>query len=69
MIAILFSFEQKGFHIETLEDYMISNVEATFYKSDHQWRLVRIANSYEEADYICERLSQKEPYKSIINNL
>lgn len=69
MIAILFSFEQKGFHIETIEDYMISNIKVTYRKRDHQWRLIGLAKNYDEADIICNELSKKEPYKSIINNL
>ena len=67
MIAILFSFEQKGFHIEMLDDYIKSNLKATISKRDHQYRLVATADSYEKADKICDYLSTKEPFKSILN--
>jgi hypothetical protein len=67
MIAILFSFEKKGFHIETLDDYIKSNLKATILKRDHQYRLVATANSYHKADEICDYLSAKEPFKSILN--
>lgn len=69
MIAILFSFEQKGFHIETLDEYMQSNLKATALKKDHQYRLVATADTYETADWVCDYLSSKEPFKSIINNI
>jgi hypothetical protein len=67
MIAILFSFEQKGFHIETLDDYIKSNLKATILKRDHQYRLVATANNYDKADEICDYLTTKEPFKSILN--
>jgi len=66
MIAILFSFEQKGFHIETMEEYIDSNIRVTMYGKDHQWRLVAIANTEFQADEICEKLSKKEPFKTLI---
>jgi hypothetical protein len=66
MIAILFSFEQGGFHIETMTEYIQSNWMVTKLKKDHQWRLVAIAESEFEADAICDKLSKREPFKSNI---
>ena len=66
MIAILFSFEQGGFHIESMDDYIKSNWDVTRLKNDHQWRLVAIALNDFEADFICDKLSKIEPFKSNI---
>jgi hypothetical protein len=66
MIAILFSFEQGGFHIETMTEYIKSNWHVTRLKQDHQYRLVGIAADWNEADLLCDELSKREPFKSNI---
>lgn len=66
MIAILFSFEQKGFHIETITEYINSNIRVTLIGKDHQWRLVAIAHSEWDANEICERLSKTQPFKQYL---
>jgi hypothetical protein len=66
MIAILFSFEQGGFHIETMTEYIQSNWMVTKLKKDHQWRLVGIVEDLDQADALCDKLSKHEPFKSNI---
>jgi len=65
MIAVLFSFEQKCFHIETMTDYIKSNWMVTEKKHDHQYRLVGISENWEEAHKYCDKLENVEPFKSI----
>jgi hypothetical protein len=67
MIAILFSFEQKKFRVETMDEYMHSNIIATAMMKDYQFRLIAIAPTIWEADQICDRLIKKEPYKTIVS--
>lgn len=65
MIAVLFSWEQKCFHIETMQEYIESNILATKMKQNHQYRLVAIAKDWQDADKICDILQSKEPFKSL----
>jgi hypothetical protein len=65
MIAVLFSFEQGCFHIETMTEYIKSNWEVTRVKQDHQYRLVGTAEDWQEADKYCDKLENIEPFKSI----
>lgn len=60
-VALLYSFEQKYFHIETLKEYILSNVKATINKKDHQYRLVALAYSYDEAVFIIEDFKKAYP--------
>jgi len=55
-IAILYSFEQKAFHIESIKDYNKSNIEATLKKRDHQYRLIAIADDETIASEIIESI-------------
>jgi len=55
-IAILYSFEQKAFHIESIKDYIKSNIEATLKKRDHQYRLIAIADDETIASEIIESI-------------
>ena len=66
MIAILFSFEQKGFHIETMKEYLLSNYRVTEIQKDHQLRLVAIAKDWEDADKVCDELSKIKPFKQYL---
>ena len=36
VVAVLYSFEQNSFHLETLQQYLDSNIKATINKKDHQ---------------------------------
>lgn len=58
-VAVLYSFEQKAFHVETLLDYCKSNLSASVRKKSHQYRLVGIAETYPDADKIIEQLRSK----------
>jgi hypothetical protein len=58
-IAILYSFEQKAFHVETVAAYCKSNIEATLRKKDHQYRLIAFADNYDTADKIIETFRSK----------
>lgn len=51
-IAVLYSFEQKAFHIEPIKDYIKSNIEASIIKTAQQYRLIAIADN----DYIADEL-------------
>jgi hypothetical protein len=66
IIAVLYSFEQKCFHVETLHDYIKSNVHATIRRKDHQYRLIAIAKDYEDAHEICEQYKKLEQFKSAL---
>lgn len=66
MIAILFSFEQKGFHIETMKEYLLSNYRVTEMQIDNQWRLVAIAKDWQDADKVCDELSKIKPFKQYL---
>jgi hypothetical protein len=65
MIAVLFSFEQKCFHIETMTEYIKSNWSVSINKKDHQYRLVGIAENWDDAHKYCDKLENIEPFKSI----
>lgn len=65
MIAVLFSWEQKCFHIETMQEYIDSNILATKMKQNHQYRLVAIAKDWHDADKICDNLQTKEAFKTL----
>ena len=65
MIAVLFSWEQKCFHIETMQEYINSNILATKMRQNHQYRLVSIAKDDHDALKICDILENKEPFKSL----
>ena len=67
MIAVLFSFEQGFFHIETMSEYISSNWKVTQLKKDHQYRLIGVADDYHQAHELCDKLSKIEPFKSNIN--
>ena len=62
MIAVLFSFEQNAFHIETIETYIDSNIRATINKKDHQYRLIAITKDWEEAHDYCMKLEKIAPF-------
>lgn len=64
-MAVLFSWEQKCFHIETMQEYIDSNILATQRKQNHQYRLVSIAKDWDDANKICNLFKSKEPFKSI----
>lgn len=57
--AVLYSFEQKAFHIETLSDYCRSNIEASKRNIAHQYRLIGIADDDQEADEMIKQLHLK----------
>jgi len=58
-IAVLYSFEQKCFHTETVYDYIKSNVTATIKKKDHQYRMIGIAETDEDANNIIQSFRNK----------
>ena len=49
LVAVLYSFEQEFFHIEYLDEYTDSNVRATINKKDHQYRMIALVNSFDDA--------------------
>ena len=55
-IAILYSFEQKSFHTETLLQYIGSNIEHTNKLTVNQFSLVGITDTYDQAIPIIESL-------------
>jgi hypothetical protein len=59
--AVLYSFEQKCFHIEYVHEYLKSNMQATIYKKDHQYRLIAFAKDGMEAHKICDKLEKDYP--------
>ena len=67
MIAVLFSFEQGCFHIETMTEYIKSNWHVTRLKQDHQYRLVGISDDYHQAHSLCDKLEKTEPFKSSLH--
>lgn len=58
-IALLYSFEQKCFHIETVREYIKSNITATLKKQDHEYRLVAILNNRDDCDKFIAVFSKK----------
>ena len=58
-IALLYSFEQKAFHIETLSDYLRSNIICTIRESVNQFRLIALFDTDTEADELIEKLRKK----------
>lgn len=59
--AVLYSFEQKCFHIEYVHEYLKSNMQATINKKDHQYRLIAFAKDDMEAHKICDKLEKDYP--------
>jgi len=57
--AVLYSFEQKAFHIEPIKDYIKSNIEASIRKTPHQYRLIAIADNNNIADQMINQLRLK----------
>ncbi len=51
-IAVLYSFEQSCFHIESLQEYIVSNVESSLMRVANQFRLVAIVDNDEQADQV-----------------
>jgi len=47
--AVLYSFEQKAFHIETLKEYCASNIKTSILQAPTQFRLIAVCDSYEIA--------------------
>ena len=62
MVAVLFSFEQNAFHIETMDMYIQSNIIATINKKDHQYRLIAIGKDWEDAHNICREFEKNSPF-------
>lgn len=57
--AILYSFEQKAFHIESVRDYIKSNIESSLRKQQHQYRLIAVADNDDIADNIITAFRSK----------
>lgn len=57
--AVLYSFEQKAFHIETLGEYIQSNITVTCIKKDHQYRLIGLFNTYDEGSEFVKTIRSK----------
>ena len=50
LIAVLYSWEQKCFHTETLHEYIESNKTANITQKNHQFRLIHVCDSFGEAE-------------------
>ena len=50
--AVLYSFEQSCFHIESLQEYIVSNIESSLRRCANQFRLVAIVDNDEQADHV-----------------
>jgi hypothetical protein len=61
--AVLYSFEQGCFHLETMREYIESNLKATMDKKDHQYRLIAIAENWKEGDKICDQFSKLKHFR------
>ena len=48
VVAVLYSFEQNSFHLETLQQYLDSNIKATLKKKDHCYRLIALASNQKQ---------------------
>ncbi len=57
--AILYSFEQKAFQIESVRDYIKSNIESSLRKQQHQYRLIAIVDNDDIADNIITAFRSK----------
>lgn len=57
--AVLYSFEQQAFHIESLGDYCKSNIQATITKKPHEYRLIGVADDYQQASEYVKQLRSK----------
>lgn len=51
-IAVLYSFEQSCFHIESLQEYIASNVESSLRSVVNQFRLVAIVDNDKQAGQV-----------------
>lgn len=49
-IAVLYSFEQSCFHIESLQSYILSNVESSLRRVVNQFRLIAVVDTDTQAD-------------------
>jgi hypothetical protein len=57
--AILYSPQQKCFHIEILADYITGNIKSILLNSSNQFELVGIADNDEQGDQIIRTLTEK----------
>lgn len=57
--AVLYSFEQKAFHIESIKEYIKSNIEASLRKTAPQYRLIAIADNDDQADDLIKLFRSK----------
>lgn len=55
-IAVLYSWQQKAFHIETLDLYIESNMKSIIEKKDNQYKLIALYDTYEECDLLISEL-------------
>jgi hypothetical protein len=62
-VAVLYSFEQGCFHLETMKEYIQSNLRATMDKKDHQYRLIAIAEDWKEGHTICEQFRTLKDFR------
>jgi len=59
MVAVLYSHQQKCFHIELVDEYIQNNIRCIVTKSVNQFELVGIADNYEQGDQLIRSLSEK----------
>lgn len=57
--AVLYSFEQKAFHIEPIKDYIKSNIESSLRKTAPKYRLIAIADNDDIADELIKVFRSK----------
>lgn len=58
-IAVLYSNEQKAFHIESLADYCKSNIQCALRNAKNNYLLISIADNDTEADEAIKQLRLK----------
>ncbi len=49
LTVVLYSWEQKCYHIETMGEYIESNKRANINKKNHQYRLIYVCENYYDA--------------------
>ena len=53
-IAVLYSIQQQCTHIETLREYIMTNIELIFSKNEPVYFLIGVVDTHEEANELCK---------------
>jgi len=60
-IVVLYSTEQKCFHVEYLTEYIGANIQSMLKGTHSQFRLVSFASSFGDANLIIEKMRKTLP--------